>query len=738
MRTILHRAALGATLAAALTIATSAPVSAHAELVSAVPGVNGSVAEAPDRLVLTFSERLDPDRVTVEVLDVLGRPIGGVGAPSVHADGRTVEVRVTALAAGVFTVAYEAVSLVDGHATRGTYAFLVDPTGAAPPPADSARSTSPSVDAWTVTARWVGLAGLLIALGSLAMWWNAGREVLGEAGLDTRPPWRLMAGAAAVGAAGVIAYLLLAARPLPSTGVGLDPAAAFGWTPFAIAMRASILAALAAAALGFVGRATPDAGHPLAAAVLLGIALAGMSLAGHVASNGGPAFAALDWLHLVAAAAWLGALPAAWTLAARAGPGRRSTAGRMLRLHGRLALVAAPLVVLSGLANSPLVLGAGRNLVASDYGNLLLAKAVLLSAALAIGAVNHLALRGRGRSATGALVTAELVVAALAVMTAATMVTIQPASARAPIVHPPPVAPAHFFEQSATARVHVAVSLPAPGNQAYRVTVRDAERPGSTAGLSAVLLTFTPPPASGLRPERVELTADPAGGLWTASGAHTPVPGTWGLEVTLRRPGEPDERAAFDLDVLPLDAPETGPPSGTGLTVPAPLVTAWNGLPPGPAGWLPAIIGVVVLALLGHAPRGPVRGIGRSAALVVVLLAGAGAAGRSLVDAANAPSVSELAAQAPVAGGDPARGREIFEANCAVCHGTRTGTGEASGGLAGAGSLESGVRSSSDAELSYRIAYGVAGTAMPPFAGRLTAAERSDLICYLRDRFGGR
>ena len=38
------------------------------------------------------------------------------------------------------------------------------------------------------------------------------------------------------------------------------------------------------------------------------------------------------------------------------------------------------------------------------------------------------------------------------------------------------------------------------------------------------------------------------------------------------------------------------------------------------------------------------------------------------------------------------------------------------------------------AELSYRTAYGVAGTTMPPFAGILIADERADLIGYLRDR----
>ena len=143
----------------------------------------------------------------------------------------------------------------------------------------------------------------------------------------------------------------------------------------------------------------------------LGISLAGMSFAGHASALGGPLNAAIDWLHLVAAAAWLGGVLAVYTLATRVrnvGASIRSVSAEMLRRHGRLALVAAPLVVLTGPANSPLVLGTSRELVASSYGNLLLVKAALASLALAIGAMNHVLLRGRGRGHLATLVGAEL------------------------------------------------------------------------------------------------------------------------------------------------------------------------------------------------------------------------------------------------------------------------------------------------------------------------------------------
>ncbi len=278
-------------------------------------------------------------------------------------------------------------------------------------------------------------------------------------------------------------------------------------------MRVSLLFALIAVVVGLVGAGASGrfAGRGLVALAggSMAVSLAGMSFAGHASALGGPLNATIDWLHLVAAAAWLGGLPAVYVLAARVrtvGGSVRSVAAEMLRHHGRLALVAAPLVVLTGLANSPLVLGTPRELVASSYGNLLLVKALLVSLALAIGAANHLLLRGRGRGHLATLVGAELLIAAVAVMAGATMVTIQPSAARQPVLTGPSVHPAHFFGEAGPSSIHASVSLPAPGQQTYQVTVLDAARreaaPGHPEGLADVHAAQGERPAGGARGAR--------------------------------------------------------------------------------------------------------------------------------------------------------------------------------------------------------------------------------------------
>jgi mono/diheme cytochrome c family protein len=399
-----------------------------------------------------------------------------------------------------------------------------------------------------------------------------------------------------------------------------------------------------------------------------------------------------------------------------------------------VALIAAPVVILTGIANSPLVLGSGRDLVASEYGNLLIAKAALVGIALGIGAVNHLALRGRGRAVIGVLVGAEVAVAAIAVLAAATMVTIQPASARQPILNAPPVTPAHFFEVLGPSRVHLAVSLPAPGTQAYRVTVLDADSGLPQPDVQRVFLAFSPPADAGLPSQRVELDEDPLGGLWIASGAYTPLVGAWHLDVIVRREGTLDESFAVELEVLDAGAPELGPPPDTGVGVPAPIGAAWRLLPAGPLVWLPALAALLGLALTWRLPATRLRAALRWTVAAVLVLCITAAGSRALVDAANAPTDADLADVPPLTGGDVERGRQVYLANCASCHGEELDGSGPVATLPVAGSIVPFVRSASDEELSYRISYGVAGTSMPAFAGTLTAAERGDLIGYLRTR----
>ncbi|AGZ41096.1 copper homeostasis periplasmic binding protein CopC [Actinoplanes friuliensis] len=120
------RKALAALAAVVIVLLPAAPAWAHAQLVSADPAEDASLARAPASVTLTFSERLNPEFTTIVVSDAARQRIPAA-APTVDAGKGTVSLT-QPLSNGAYTVAYRVVS-VDGHTVQGSYPFTVaDPT----------------------------------------------------------------------------------------------------------------------------------------------------------------------------------------------------------------------------------------------------------------------------------------------------------------------------------------------------------------------------------------------------------------------------------------------------------------------------------------------------------------------------------------------------------------------------------------------------------------------------------
>src|SRR5262249_13925407 len=120
-----------------------------------------------------------------------------------------------------------------------------------------------------------------------------------------------------------------------------------------------------------------------------------LAWAGHSGANPGAAGVvqlALDSLHLVAAAAWVGALaPLAALLACARREGER---GRMLGLVAAtrfswLGVIGVGTLLATGLGNSLFLVGSVDALVDTDYGRLLILNIALVAALVAIRAVNR-------------------------------------------------------------------------------------------------------------------------------------------------------------------------------------------------------------------------------------------------------------------------------------------------------------------------------------------------------------
>jgi methionine-rich copper-binding protein CopC len=97
---------------------------AHAELKRAVPPAGGSVATAPNEVMATFSEQLEPAFSTLVVKDSGGKQVDKADK-RIDKDDRTImRVSLQPLPQGTYTVTWRAVT-VDTHRTEGTFTFKV-------------------------------------------------------------------------------------------------------------------------------------------------------------------------------------------------------------------------------------------------------------------------------------------------------------------------------------------------------------------------------------------------------------------------------------------------------------------------------------------------------------------------------------------------------------------------------------------------------------------------------------
>lgn len=124
---------------AAVVSLTAVDVSAHAELESSSPPANGTVTTLPPALTLVFSEEVKPGAVSVTVTGPEGERVDdGSAAVDLNDPERTrVTVTVYAGGDGTYTVAWQAVSNLDGDETNGSYTFAVAAASGSPAAATS-------------------------------------------------------------------------------------------------------------------------------------------------------------------------------------------------------------------------------------------------------------------------------------------------------------------------------------------------------------------------------------------------------------------------------------------------------------------------------------------------------------------------------------------------------------------------------------------------------------------------
>jgi copper transport protein len=384
----------------------SEPAGAHSFLVSTSPFQGQRLGSAPEALVLQFSEAVDLRSVRLEVHAPSGRLVRSL-EPELANGGLAVRSSMGVLDDGVYVVAWQALSAVDGHGSSGEFAFSVgDRTGALP----SAKESQP-VDHGELLSTWLFSAGLAASLGTVVLAAVDGKSTGAALRRWVAVPglWVSLAGVGVAALAGddsgvlrllVIGQLLLVAVVL--TGVRSS------W-------RWSGLVILAAAGLWAVGS--------------------------HGAAEGVVGWA-VDFVHLAAGAAWLGSL----ALVVAIGWRRRRLGDEwlpMVQQYSRPALWFVVTLGAAGIAGAVQLVPSWSDLTSTTYGQVIVAKSGLLGVAVVAAVIaRSRGLGGRRSTLARGVMTGEatLVVAAtlLAGLLSAGAPPL-PAAAAEQLLGPPPL-----------------------------------------------------------------------------------------------------------------------------------------------------------------------------------------------------------------------------------------------------------------------------------------------------------
>jgi len=100
---------------------------AHADLASSDPASGATIAAAPAKISITFTEEVAPKLSTIEVLDPMGMRADDGAAQIDDSDPKVLTIGLKSMGAGTYKVNWRAIATDDGHKTEGSYQFTVKP-----------------------------------------------------------------------------------------------------------------------------------------------------------------------------------------------------------------------------------------------------------------------------------------------------------------------------------------------------------------------------------------------------------------------------------------------------------------------------------------------------------------------------------------------------------------------------------------------------------------------------------
>jgi copper transport protein len=541
------------------------PVQAHSMLVRSIPDANASLAQAPGRVELFFSETVDAKLSRINVLDGKGRPVQAGSVQADPADAMHLSVALQPVGDGVYCVAWTAVSATDGHETSGSFPFAVGQmspaamgSAAAPPPAP----VFPLGDVAMKGLLYLAAAALMGRI-LFAFWvWDPAlrkAQVTPEELRAYTQVSRWLVPGALIGLAGAdVLSLLFQAGAVSGTIMGWpwQPAflevlvgTRFGWLGIA---RLAIALALAGLLLP-----RPNRWNRWAGTAVCGLLLLTFSLESHAAADSAPLLpVAADWVHMLAVSVWVGGLfsflGGMWMLRCLAPETRTKLTAVLIPYFTRLAMASVAALTLTGFYAGILRVGTLDALTTTQYGQALILKLAIALPMLGLGAFNFLITTPVMRRAAAEpggnpaqvvrfrrLLSGEVVLGVVILIWVGVFTSLAPARVT--------TAPAGFnaVAQADDLRIALNVDPGQPGMNTFTATITAGGRPVTNAQEVSLEITSV----SGMIPPGKAVMAEQGGGVYRLTGWYLSMPDKWDVKVVVVRPDKFDAYADFKIDL---------------------------------------------------------------------------------------------------------------------------------------------------------------------------------------------
>lgn len=500
---------------------------AHASLVEAVPAAGSELVEAPDRIVLTFNERLEKELYQLRVYDRDKRLVTEQNAV-MNESQTTLTLNLPRIGQGTYLVTYHVIS-ADGHPVNGTYLFAVGESLDGPAPATGIGIGMDHLNyhdggmldrfgvkdvlqfasriAFYITM--LGFTGLLLWL----RWFGTGSP------METKTRLRRLA--ERWQQAYLIVYILFMwAHMGDLIGDGGSDALLrlFSHTSIGYAWLGGLLLAL----LSFVmlyRNALLD--YIWVAAVWLAKSLLGHAAAFQPARE----TLTLDFVHLAASSVWIGGLLTLLTL----WRSDREQARRLYPFFSAAALISILVLIVSGVLMTFIFLPDIRYIVETTWGKLLIVKTVLVLLVVATASLVRYYYRKNNEQRVGSLIRTDALLMVLILGIVGIFTYLLPAPANEPL---------NWHVMGDKIHMTAQISPNAPGVNDFTVKVWLPEELGKPKQVIMKLQSIDSPEIAPLSVP-LEYFEDPSFeesfGMkrysYKARGAYLPYPGHWKLEV---------------------------------------------------------------------------------------------------------------------------------------------------------------------------------------------------------------